>query len=119
MSENNSNETPGAGTPPAPALPTIIKPSVGRVIWYWPYGKDGYRQPHAAQIAYVWGDRLVNISAIDENGVQYARTSVPLVQPGDEDSGVTYGSNYAEWMPFQVGQAQAQAIPVPPFPEPR
>lgn len=87
----------------------FIKPTVGRVVWYHPSPKDpgaqmlgpGLGVTHAATIAHVWSDSCVNLSVTDSNGNHYAKTSVLLVQ-GDmarPDAG------YAEWMPYQVGQA--------------
>ena len=48
-------------------------------------------------------ERLINLAAFDENGTSYSATSVPLLQ-GDE-APPTDGTAYAEWMPFQKGQA--------------
>lgn len=91
---------------------SIITPTVGRVVWYWPDMHDthtlgiaynpGCGQPVAATIAYVWSDRMVNISYVDHDGVSWARTSVTLAQDGDI---VGRSSGYAQWMPYQKGQA--------------
>lgn len=89
----------------------MIKPTVGRVVWFRPslnaaaeggftYHNNG--QPLAAIVAYVWGDRMVNLAVFDSNGVLHSKTSVPLVQDGDEPSPDGY---YCEWMPYQKGQA--------------
>ena len=79
----------------------MIKPTIGRVVWYWP--SENMDQPMAATVAYVWGDRMVNLSVADHNGKQFNVTSVPLLQ-GDE----TFKPSgfYCEWMPYQVGQAK-------------
>lgn len=86
----------------------VITPTVGRVVWYTPVGnepgvtnhQDG--QPFAAIVTYVWDDRMVNLAAFDHNGVVHSRTSVQLVQEGDEGpSGPS-----CRWMPFQIGQAK-------------
>lgn len=90
----------------------MIKPTVGRRVHYWP-GRHGSgtvlatEQPFDAGIAYVYGDRMVNISYVDHYGTQFAATSVRLVQEGDERP--SDQSAFCEWMPFQVGQAKAAA----------
>lgn len=85
----------------------MITPTPGRIVWFTPFSGDAEitsdgTQPLAAIIAYVWNDRLVNLSVIDQNGNHHARTSVQLLQ--DED--VSYGGATAQWMPYQVGQAK-------------
>jgi hypothetical protein len=83
----------------------MIKPTVGRVVWYYRHGKtqfDANEQPEAAMVAYVHSDTMVNLSVIDPNGAQYSKTSVFLYQgEGERPTG-----GYAEWMPYQVGQAK-------------
>jgi hypothetical protein len=79
----------------------MIKPTIGRVVWYHPTGTTEIDQPHAALIAHVWSDTCVNLAAFDSNGVPYSNTSVFLYQ-GD---GQKPSSQYAEWMPYQQGQA--------------
>ena len=84
----------------------MIKPTVGRVVWYWPALTENEvkaAQPCAALIAYVWNDRIVNLAVFTPNGVSYNETSVTLVQEGDA---VPQLGRYAEWMPYQVGQAK-------------
>lgn len=97
---------------------SIIKPSIGRVVWYWPTQSEktgagvdlslvfaSNDQPLAATVAYVHSDKMVNLSVVDANGRQYSRTSVSLIQEGDirpENGG------FAEWMPYQINQANKQ-----------
>lgn len=84
---------------------SVIKPSVGRAIWYYPSGKsqlDADIQPLAATIAFVHSDRLINIGYLTANGIAYSNTSVQLVQEGDE---IPSGP-FCKWMPFQLGQAK-------------
>ncbi|HEX8807480.1 MAG TPA: hypothetical protein VF760_00625 [Xanthobacteraceae bacterium] len=89
----------------------MIKPTIGRKLWFHPgEGDDLWHgeqetQPCDATIAYVWNDRLVNLTVADHNGYTRGRSSVPLVQPGDERP--TSKQSYCEWMPFQIGQSQA------------
>lgn len=84
----------------------MIKPTVGRVVWYYPPGHPQGYQPLAAIIAHVWSETCVNLAIFDANGVPMPEppTSVLLVQPENE---VPTGGRYCTWMPFQVGQSQA------------
>lgn len=79
----------------------MISPTVGRIVLFRPAGSVPTDQPHASIVAFVHDDRLINISAFNENGSPYARQSVVLVQDGDA---IPTGA-YAEWMPYQKGQA--------------
>jgi Phage protein (N4 Gp49/phage Sf6 gene 66) family len=93
-----------------------MKPTVGRIVWYWPsntdasvsrVGKDTpYAQPHAAIVTAVWGDNCVNLCTFDANGNAKPRTSVLLVQEG---AARPEGGNFCEWMPYQVEQAKKHA----------
>jgi hypothetical protein len=86
-----------------------IVPTVGRVVWYRPARNEGAAfaccddQPLAALIARVWTDSCVNLTVFDANGHAHSRTSVPLLQA---DEAKPEGGFYAEWMPYQVGQAK-------------
>lgn len=94
----------------------MIKPTIGRVVWFTPsrnsteadftHHDSTPPQPHAALIAYVWSDSLVNLTVFDHDGRQHSKTSVPLIQEGEPKPEYGY---FASWMPFQVGQAKAQA----------
>lgn len=90
-------------------MPTIITPTVGRKVWYYPGGEQQLKhdQPNDATIARVHSDRLINIGYRDANGESGNASSVPLVQEGDE---FPHGP-FCMWMPFQQGQARAQAQP--------
>lgn len=86
----------------------MISPTVGSVVWFRKdrnEAESGFaahsNQPCAAIVAYVWNDRMVNLSVFDHNGSQHSRTSVHLRQPEDP---IPSGS-YCEWMPYQKGQA--------------
>lgn len=91
----------------------MIKPSNGRVVLFTPYqGNDSAPKipadpmaylgnPLAAIVTHVWHDRMVNLVVFDANGLQHPRTSVPLLQDDD----MAAGGQYAEWMPYQKGQA--------------
>lgn len=86
----------------------MIKPTVGRVVWFWemPLAGDEEKtgQPQAAIVAHVWSDRCVNLAIFDTNGVPWPKppTSIPLVQEGD----TIPDGMHCTWMPYQVGQAK-------------
>lgn len=84
----------------------IIKPTVGRIVWFWPLGKAKDEQPRAAIVTYVWNDRMVNLCCHTPNGETYSATSVALQQPSDPE--LNSGISYCEWMPYQVGQARKE-----------
>lgn len=89
----------------------MIHPTNGRVVLFTPSSsdpiavqrdKDGKATPLAAIIAHVHGQRCINLSVLDANGMLHARQSVTLLQ--DDDAPIEFGY-YAEWMSFQKGQA--------------
>jgi len=86
--------------------PEMIKPTVGRIVWFTPGTGDDTRgdvkSPLAAMIAYVHSDTLINIGYVDQNGVAGAATSVTLLQEGDlkPENGC-----FCSWMPHPMGQA--------------
>jgi hypothetical protein len=107
------NITKGPADAPAVSAEVRIPPTIGRVVLYTPannvsdsvFASHG-GQKHAAIVAYVWSDFLVNLAVFDHNGGLHARTSVPLIQPHEpkpEDGG------FCSWMPYQVGQAKKDA----------
>jgi hypothetical protein len=81
----------------------VIKPTIGRVVWFWDRSADMPRQPqaHAALVTYVHSDTMVNLVVFDAGGNSHPRTSVHLLQ---EDCEAPVGP-YCEWMPYQKGQA--------------
>ncbi len=99
---------------------SVIKPTVGRKVWYWPstYDKTGpvpmtqqTGQPLDATVIAVHSDRMVNVLVVDVMGRQFPVLSCDLLQPGDpvraSESGQVIG-RYVEWMPFQVGHPKAK-----------
>lgn len=78
----------------------MIKPTVGRIVWYIGPPNSHSDQVAAAIITYVWSDDLVNLAIFNKDGNLYARTSVSLIQ----DDGAKEGE-YCAWMPYQKGQA--------------
>jgi hypothetical protein len=97
---------------------SIIIPTIGRKLYYHPHGNAAIvryddTQPVDATVVYVWplatADQqhyLLNLLVVDHTGRAHVATSVPLIQDGDT---APEGSAYAEWMPYQVGQAKAQS----------
>ena len=93
---------------------SMIKPTIGRKVWFHPGPGDSLYdpadavtylgQPFDATVVYVWNDRLVNLTVASHNGDTYGRSSVILVQPGEAPP---TGKSWCEWMPYQVGQSQA------------
>jgi hypothetical protein len=89
----------------------MIKPTVGRVVWYQPDSAERIKgEPHdqvcAAIITYVWSDTMVNLMVMTPNGVPYGVTSVALVQEGAK-----YGGRWCTWMPYQKAVAKGEIAP--------
>jgi hypothetical protein len=85
----------------------MIKPTIGRVVWYSPAASERIPgepndQMFDAHITYVWNDRMVNLMAVTPNGTPFGVTSVTLVQEGDASP----IERFCVWMPYQVGQAK-------------
>lgn len=89
----------------------MIKPTIGRVVWVHRSTSIDKKQPEAALVAYVHSDICINIAGFDANGVPFALTSVHLQQDGEPQPEWTkpnesgHHGTYAEWMPYQKGQA--------------
>lgn len=79
----------------------MIKPTVGRVVWFYPATLNLHQQPCAAIIACVLSDREINIGYMNHHGQWDAATRVPLLQEGDAEPAAAY----CTWMPYQKGQA--------------
>lgn len=79
----------------------MIKPTVGRVVYFHQYGVDDDSEPWAAIIAHVHSDRLVNLMVVTPQGATAMRLCVELVQEGEPPK----DSAFARWMPYQIGQA--------------
>ena len=77
----------------------MIKPAIGRIVWYYNANYREGEQPWAGIICFVWEDDLVNLSVTDENGLSKPKQSVVLYQ-GD---GPKPELPYCEWMPYQKG----------------
>lgn len=85
----------------------MITPTIGRVVWFTPAvhsdPRHDVKQPLVGLVTYVWGDRCINLTAFDQNGVSIGgQCSVPLLQDDDAKPETGY---FASWMPYQKGQA--------------
>ena len=84
-----------------------ITPTVGRIVWWWQgeaptdAGNLGDKQPAAAVVTSVHSNAMVNLTVFNSNGVPRAATSVVLWQDGQPRP----IASFAEWMPYQKGQA--------------
>lgn len=89
----------------------IIKPSVGRVVHYYPPGRKN-AEPQAAIITKVHEERVVNLAIFNEAGqpVLEPPTSILLVQEGDD---APDGGGYCGWMPYQQEKAKQEAAASP------
>lgn len=113
MENNLSAAGTGAlgSAPAAPAAAPPIKPTVGRVVWFHPASnsrKSGFEPTEicAAIVARVLPDGKLNLGVFDGNGESFPMAEVPLIQDGET---APKDGFYAEWMPFQKGQALAQS----------
>lgn len=81
----------------------MIIPTVGRQVWVR-RSHDNFDKgtPEAATVVYVWNATLINVAGYDHNGNPFVLTSLQLLQDND----VPFSTQYAEWMPFQKGQAK-------------
>lgn len=88
----------------------MIKPTIGRVVWVHRANDDVHEQPGI--ICHVHHDNLINVGGFDEEGNPFKAVNVWLQQEG-EDVPTENRLLWAEWMPFQIGQAKAQAAETP------
>lgn len=84
---------------------TIIEPTPGRIVWFWPEGESPNQKPQAAIVVGVQGTRLVNLMAFSYWGEPATHLDVPVIQEGDPKP----RQRYATWMPYQLGQAKKHA----------
>ena len=86
----------------------MISPTIGRVVLLRLAGSSPTDEPLPALVAKVWNDRMINVGGFDHNGDPVKATSVVLLQ--DDDAPPASGP-WAEWMPYQKGQAaKAEAL---------
>jgi len=82
----------------------MITPTPGRVMWFWPEATRRETHPLAAMVAYVHNDNMVNLSVLSTDGAPFPACSIAIVQDGSPY--VVGDQPYAEWMPYQIGQAK-------------
>ena len=87
----------------------MIYPTVGRLLHYYPGENDSGlvssvipQPPLAAIVTFVHTERVVNLAVFTSQGGFASRCSVTLLQ---DDDIPLMGDSYAQWMPYQVGQA--------------
>lgn len=91
---------------------TVIKPTIGRIVWYYPTPVEqekglGISQHElAAIVCHVHSDYSVNLLVVGTDGRQVPKGDVELLQPGDDAPELEAGG-FCRWMPFQIGQATA------------
>ncbi len=89
----------------------MIKPTIGRVLWFTPSANDPdlmSDQKLPAIVSYVWNDNLVNLAVFSANGIATGRTSVSLCQDNEPKPEFGY---YCEWMPYQKAVASGEISP--------
>lgn len=96
-------------------MPLIIKPTVGRKVWYYvghnhPEMNTLSYQPCDATVLYVHSDDCVNLLIVDHLGHQHFVDRAPLIQP-DAPIGA---ESYAEWPSPVIEKAREQAEPPTP-----
>lgn len=76
----------------------IMKPTIGRVVFYNRYGTPGGEhksEESAAIITKVHNDSCVDLCVLNPSGIHFNQKVIQGDQPG-----------HWEWMPYQKGQAQ-------------
>jgi hypothetical protein len=88
----------------------MIKPTVGRMVWFYPFGSLSPDSAClAAVVTKVWNDRMVNLCVFGEDGTPYPKSSVSLHHDDGQFDYLKSGTHCA-WMPFQKGQARLQEV---------
>jgi len=81
---------------------THIDPTVGRIVHFQPGADDGIGNTTlAAIVTAVNEDGTINLAVFSANADFERRLNVTLVQEGQEAP----TTGYAQWMPYQLGQA--------------
>ena len=92
-----------------------MKPSIGRVVWYYPANFDAdLHQPWPALIAQVNADNDINVGGFRNDGTPFNDSCVPLLLP---DAKTPAQGPFCTWMPYQVSAAAEAAaktaVPAP------
>lgn len=95
-----------------------MKPTVGRIVHYWPTGKGlNAEGPQAAVVSFVHKDGTMNVGVFNKYGThQGGKQRVELVQG---DITPAPGVHFCEWPPREpdviaVGPSQPPPPPPPP-----
>lgn len=91
----------------------MIKPTVGRVVLYFPLPSERSlvsNQPFRADVCHVHSDTCVNLAVNNDRGGFFTRESVILAQDRPAQPGECY------WMDYQKGQAAKRDEAVAPTP---
>jgi hypothetical protein len=89
----------------------IQKPTIGRIVWYWPGAHDSLainhdkEQAYAAIIVFVWDDKRINLTIFDRDGNPQPRRGVDLLLEGHlVRKGI---DSFAEWPADQIEREEA------------
>lgn len=108
VQQSDQSQTSPPDEQPAASTPNVyIKPTIGRVVWFWreePRSSD--EQAEAAIVVYVHSDTEVSLVVFDRFGAPRPELQTWLV---NDDATPRPTHRYATWMPFQLGQAQKSA----------
>jgi hypothetical protein len=77
----------------------MIAPTVGRIVWFY---EAAGTPPLAAIVCHVTNDQLINLTVFGRYGESTPALDVLLLQDDDE---LPSGGHFAQWMPYQRGQA--------------
>lgn len=85
----------------------MIKPTIGRVVWYFGGKELLHLQPLAAIVCHVESDTKINLVVFGAKGECFPRERVSLVQDIDEAkaSDNLPDGELCTWMPFQKAQS--------------
>jgi len=86
-----------------------MKPSIGRVVWYYP-ANHGDGQPWPALIAYVHPNEQITVGGFRADGTPFDDRWITLYLP---DAPLPQEGPYCTWMPYQVSAASEAAAKVP------
>lgn len=87
-----------------------MKPSIGRVVWYYPATREPGDQPWPALISYVTSDDNINVGGFRYDGTPFNDSGVSLFLP---DAPLPEQGPYCTWMPYQVSAASEATAKVP------
>ena len=86
----------------------MIKPTVGRVMWYWRRGSHPSDAPLPVLVNVVCDDNTVHVAGFDAEGQPFSARQVAIQQDAAKHghpAGEDCPDQWVEWMPYQQGQA--------------